>query len=500
MSLKVNEKNKQPYFPPYFDENDRLLKIQKLIPTIESIYKMYADKYHIPGYAFGIMLDSALIYSGSGGYIDIDRQIPATCRSMFRIASITKSLTAMAILLLRDQGGLRLDDPVYLYIPEIERQQLTDDSPSITIRDLLTHSSGLPEDNAWGDSKLAETEQALLSLIRNGLCFSNTNGVAYEYSNLGYTLLGYIIQKVTQIPYQVFIEKNIWDSLGIKYAEWEFTRISADQLAHGYQWNNGEWVKQELLSNGIYGAMGGMITSIESFSKYVAFHQNAWPPRSEFETGPVRRSTVREMHQPWRFNKITLENKEATNDTTYFAEAYGYGLTRSCDGRGNIYVGHSGGLPGFGCNWTIMPEHGIGVILFANLTYAPAYEINYCVLQELCNKAKLKQRKLPPSHILKKYKDELIKLIPNWNLARESCMFAANFFKDYSLNTLIEESQAFFKKNGRITYVSDVFPQGQLRGYFIMEGENNDLKISFSLTPENLPLIQQLQISEISKV
>src|SRR6202023_1605842 len=103
------------------------------LPIIDSIYKQYAEKNHFPGYAFGIMVDGQLIYTGSGGYTDIKKHTPVTPQSLFRIASMTKSFTAMAILKLRDEGKLKLDDPVYLYIPEIKNQKLTHDPPVITI-------------------------------------------------------------------------------------------------------------------------------------------------------------------------------------------------------------------------------------------------------------------------------------------------------------------------------------------------------------------------------
>src|SRR5437899_3048584 len=98
------------YFPPYFQDKNRLAKIQLMFSKIETMYQEHAKTYHFPGYAFGIMLDGKLIHTGSGGYTDIQKKIPATHQSMFRIASVTKSFTAMAILKLRDQGKLNLDD------------------------------------------------------------------------------------------------------------------------------------------------------------------------------------------------------------------------------------------------------------------------------------------------------------------------------------------------------------------------------------------------------
>ncbi len=263
----------QRYNTPVFTDADRLKRMEALFPAIEKMYQAYAEKNHFPGYTFGIMLDGKLVFTGSGGYTDLEKKIPATTKSMFRIASMSKSFTAMAILQLREQGKLKLDDPLWLYIPEMKGQQLTADAPPITIRNLMTHSAGFPEDNPWGDRQLADTDEELLALIKKGITFSNDPGIAYEYSNLGFAMLGYIIKKVTGIPYSEYVAQHIWKPLGMEQASYEYATVPARQLAHGYRWLNNSWREEALLHDGIYGAMGGMITSLESFSQYVELHQ-----------------------------------------------------------------------------------------------------------------------------------------------------------------------------------------------------------------------------------
>ena len=506
LSLNVYGQNKTvalnpnaAYQPPAFEDGGRLKKMEVFFPIVEKIYKAYAEKNHFPGYAFGIMLDGKLVYSGSGGYSDIDKKIPATTQSMFRIASMSKSFTAMAILKLRDEGKLKLDDPVSNYIPEMKGQKLTTDAPEITIKNLLTHSAGFPEDNPWGDRQLADTDADLIVLIKKGISFSNDPGVAYEYSNLGFAMLGYIIKKVTGIPYSEYIEKNIWKPLGMNQAQWEYTRVPAKDLAHGYRWINDNWREEILLHDGIYGAMGGMITSVESFSKYVALHQAAWPVRNDAETGPVKRSSIREMHQPWRFNGLNANYQYPGGRVCATSSAYAYGLgwTRDCEGR--EYIAHSGGLPGFGSNWRILPEYGLGVILFANVTYAPTTPPNFSVLDTLIRLAQLKPRQLPASNILTRRRNELVKLLPDFTNAESSGIFAENFFSDYFTDVMKKEANAIFANAGKITKVGEVVPDNQLRGYFIMEGVKANIWVSFTLTPENPGLIQEYHIRGIDK-
>lgn len=498
--LIAHSQSNQSYLPPVFTDHHRVKKIQAVTPIIDEIYKKYAEKNHFPGYAFGIVVDGKLVYTGSGGYLDINQKNPVTAHSLFRIASMTKSFTAMAILKLRDEGKLKLDDPVYFYIPELKDQQLTQDAPVITIRDLLTHSAGFPQDDPWGDRNLSKTDEELMALLKKGVSFSNVSGTKYEYSNLAFTILGHIIKKVSGMSYQEYIAKNIWQPLGMKQVAWDFAKVPPAELAHGYKWTNDHWKEEPLLHDGVFGAMGGMITSIESFSQYLALHQSAWPPRDDAENGPIKRSSIREMQQPWRFGELNPRYQYLDGRECAMASAYGYGLMWFQNGEAKTYVGHAGGLPGFGSNWLIMPEYGIGIILFANATYAPATEVNFQALETLIKEAQLTPRQLPPSHLLQERQNALMKLLPDWKGADTSDIFAENFFMDSSLEDLKKETADYFTKAGKIIHIGEIIPENQLRGYFIIKGEKADIKISFTLTPQNPALIQKYQIEEVQSL
>lgn len=490
----------QTYKPPVFNDPDRLKKIEAIYPVIDKIYKEYAGQNHFPGLVYGIVVDGKLVHAGGVGYTELTGKAEAGSQSEFRIASMSKSFTAMAILKLRDEGKLHLDDPVSLYIPEAKNmKRLTKDAPPLTIRNLLTHTAGYPEDNPWGDRQLANTDAQLVALYKKGISFSNDPGIGYEYSNLGFATLGYIIKKVTGESYQKYITDNILKPLGMTHTYYEYTRVPKNQLAHGYRWLDGKWVEQPMLHDGSYGAMGGMITSIEDFAKYMSFHLSAWPPRDDRETGPIKRSSVREMQYPWDVNGANSSYHTANGRLYPFVSAYCYGLRwrRYVDAMTGI--GHTGGLPGFGSEWTIYPEYGIGVVCFANLTYANAGTVNLQVADTLIRSSGIKMRQLPPSDILTKRRDDLMKILPEWNNAKASGIFAINFFMDYFPDKLKAEATGIFDKAGKITSVGEVVPENQLRGYFILKGEQTDIKISFTLTPENPALIQEYHIAIVSK-
>ncbi len=490
----------QTYKAPVFNDPDRLKKIEATFGVIDKIYKEYAEQNHYSGLVYGIVVDGKLVHAGGLGFTELQNKIAAGQGSAFRIASMSKSFTAIAILKLRDEGKLRLDDPIYLYIPEARNmKKLTKDAPPITIRNLLTHTAGYPEDNPWGDRQLANTDQQLIDLYKKGISFSNDPGLGYEYSNLGFATLGYIIKKVTGISYQQYITQNILRPLGMNHTWYEYSKVPKELLAHGYRWLDGKWVEQPMLHDGSYGAMGGMITTIEDFSKYMAFHLSAWPPRDDAEQGPVKRSSVREMQYPWDFNGLNTTYHTVNGRSAPFASAYCYGLRWRRYADGTTAVGHTGGLPGFGSEWTVYPEYGIGVVSFANLTYASAGAVNLQVADTLLRLSGIQPRQLPPSDILTKRKNQLLKVLPEWNNANASGIFAMNFFMDYFPDKLRAEAEAIFAKAGKINSVGEVVPENQLRGYFILDGEQAKIKVSITLTPENPALIQEYHISLLGK-
>lgn len=491
------------YQSAFFTDAGRMEKIMQAFPVMDKIFKDYADSNHLPGVAYGLVVDGKLVYKGNIGYTDIDKKIPVTSSSLFRIASMSKSFAAMAIMKLRDEGKLNLDDPAYFYIPELKNLKYpTADAPHITVRHLMSHSAGFPEDNPWGDRQLADTDKDLIELISKQISFSNPPGIAYEYSNLGFALLGKIITAVSGIQYQEYIKKNILEPLGMKTTTYEYADVAPEKLAHGYRWLNNKWNEEELLhdtKDGSWGAMGAMISSIDEFANYMAFHMSAWPPNNAKDDGPIKRSSVREMHHPWRIsgfnpNYAFPDGRICAVTTAY---CFGLGWMKDCDGK--TYIAHSGGLPGFGSQWRMMPDYGIGIVSFANRTYAPMGFVNLKILDTIIKMAGLQPRQLPPSKILEQRKNELLKILPDWNNAEKSGIFAENFFPDYPIDTLKKQASELYAKAGKILAVKEMKPENQLRGSFLIEGEKINIEIYFTLSPENPPLIQEYHIREVPK-
>lgn len=482
------------YKPPVFMNDNRVEKIKEIAPEIQKLIEEHAKERNIPGIAWGIVVDDELVIDSATGLINLKNEFPATTRSCFRIASMTKSFTAMGIMKLRDEGKLSISDPAAKYIPEISGlEYLTSDASTIDIEDLLTMTAGFPEDNPWGDRQLEEPDQMLIDLLAEGISFSNPPSYQYEYSNTGYATLGKIISIVSGIPYQEYIRENILQPLGMEQTYWEYDSVAEDQLAIGYRWEDEQWKLEPMLHDGSYGAMGGLITTIEDFSKYVSFHLSALPPRSVEDSGPVKRSTLREMQTP-QFSRLYADAMDLNDDPCSAISGYGFGLSIAEDCHGLRRVSHGGALPGFGSNYVFFPEYGVGIMAFCNLTYTSPYPLAK-IAKLLFETIEIQPRELPPSDILVERQEQVVQWIQSWDKDLEAAILAENFFLDKSRDTRISEIQEVLNQAGTIHTLKEMKPLNQLRGSFKYDTENGTIDIFFTLTPESTPMVQYLNIS-----
>lgn len=166
----------------------------------------------VPGITVGVVKDQELIWSKGFGSLDVKKNLPATPATVFSICSISKLFTSIAIMQLYDQGKLRLDDSVSVYLPKYNLKQQFKTSGPVTIRGLLTHSSGLPRESEYpywtGPDFPFPTQQQITDKLgsQQTLYPSSTY---FQYSNLGMTLLGEVVEKVSGKPYDVYVEDNI---------------------------------------------------------------------------------------------------------------------------------------------------------------------------------------------------------------------------------------------------------------------------------------------------
>jgi CubicO group peptidase (beta-lactamase class C family) len=483
------------YSPARFTDPARVEKLQSAFPAIDSLFSAFARNSHVPGIAYGVLVDGKLVHARTAGLRDVESNSPVDSASVFRIASMTKSFTALSILKLREEGKLSLDDPAERYVPELAGLVYpTTDSPRLTIRHLLSHAEGFPEDNPWGDQQLNRTDEEMAAMMRSGIPFSNPPGIAYEYSNYGFAILGRIVAQVSGQPYAAYLKQHILQPLGMTSTTMEAAEVTPQRLAKGYRWEDERWKPEPPLPDGAFGAMGGVLTSIDDLAKWVGYLMSAWPPRSEAETGPVRRASVREMQQIWRPRPARVTETGRDSVTTLYSGGYGYGLgiTQTCDF--DHVVAHSGGLPGYGSQMRWLPNYGVAIIALGNRTYTGWGDVISDALAALSRTGGLKPREPSASAALDSARDAVSRLVLSWNDALADSIAAMNLYLDEAKDRRQHAIAALLGEVGQCRADGAFVVENALRGQWIMPCERGRLRVAITLAPTMPPKVQYLSV------
>lgn len=481
--------------PPRFEDPARGAKLAAAFPEIEKIFAEAVEKQHIPGAAIGIVIDEELVFTKGFGVRDVAAKAPVDADTVFRIASMTKSFTAIAILKLRDEGKLSLDDAVSRYVPELrDLAKATGDAPALTIRHLLSHSEGFPEDNPWGDRQLSLSDEAFARRLKAGIPFSNAPGVAFEYSNTGFAILGRVVARVSGMRYRDYVDQNVLRPLGMTSTKWEAASVPADRLAKGYRRENDASIEEPALADGAYGAMGGLLSTVRDLARYTSFFLSVWPPRDGPETGPLRRSSAREMQQVARFAGGTATRDTVDGPLRMGAGGYAFGLGSSQSCRFRLVVGHGGGLPGYGSGMRWLPEHGVAIVALGNLTYAGWGRPTSTAFEALDRTGALKPRVPQPSAALLSAQAGVNKLVLEpWSDALADGLAADNLF----LDTPKEKRKAAFldlrARHGACRPAGPIEAQNALRGAWKLACDRGVIRVEITLAPTMPPRVQELE-------
>jgi CubicO group peptidase (beta-lactamase class C family) len=471
-------------------------RLAEAFAGVDRLFNGFMTDRHVPGAAWGIVVDGQLAHVGVSGLRDVAAKAPVDADSVFRIASMTKSFTAMSILKLRDEGKLSLDDPAERYVPEMAGMKYpASDAPKITIRHLLSHAEGFPEDNPWGDRQLADTDEQLSQMLRGGIPFSNAPGIAYEYSNLGFAILGRIVSNVSKVKYQEYVAVNILRPLGMSATTLEPSDVAANRLVHGYRWEDEQWKNEPLLSNGSFGSMGGMLTSVRDLSRYVGVFLSAWPYHDGPETAPIRRSSLREMQHLWSPAPSAVTRDRSTGALQLTSGGYGYGLrvAQNCSFR--TIVSHTGGLPGFGSVMTWLPDYGVGIVAFGNLTYTGWGGIATTGLETLVKTADWHPRQPLPSPALTDAREKVSRLVAKWDDRLADSIAAENLFLDQTRDRRHAEIERLRATVGACAPGSGFDTiENALRGSWTMSCEKGQLEVAITLAPTLPPKVQFLSV------
>ena len=464
----------------------------------------WLKKSRSPGLAFGVVADGKLIYFRGLGAREWTSKAKVDLDTAFRIASMTKSFIGLAALQLRDQGKLSLDEPAEKYLPELKGLRYpTADSPKMTVRHLLSHAAGLPEDNPSADLRMPMTDAEFEAVLKRGLSFSAAPGTQFEYSNLAFALAGRLVQRVSGVRFQDLVTEQILKPLGMTSTVWSAAALPADRRSPGYgrkgaptpgaglarHDQDDEPHEEPDIADGTWAAIGGLWTTPRDYAHYVAFQLQAWPPRDGAEEGPVRRASVRESHEVQRsahFRAGLRDGKVRVRSSGY---GLGWGVAESCEI--DRIITHTGGLPGYGSVVRLLPDQNVGLFAFANLTYSAPTSLTQDIEDDLRRAGLLPARPAAASAQLIAARDAVFALYEKWDAAAAAPLFDRTFTYYKPLEKLRAELAGLVARHGRCR-LEDLVPENFLRGVNRLSCDRGSVEMTLTLTSEAPPLVQSL--------
>ena len=313
------------------------------IPALDEVVKKHMDELNLPGIAIGIVKAGEPYYAKGYGYASIKEDKRVAAATTFHTASISKVFTALAIMRLRDQGKLRLEQTVEEVLPDLP--YANDETREITLRQLLNHTSGLPDVKGYDWSSAKSDEVALANYFHSILLENDSSpGTEIQYSNLGYDLLGLVVAKVSGESFEDYVEREILRPAGMSVSDFRYFRLDPENTAQPYTKN----------------LLGGVVP------------QKIYPYNREHAPSSTLNASAEDMTR-WMADFLRCLPKEAslmemTRPSTELGDWIGLGFQRF-DVQGKRGIGHFGGDRGFRSYLLMLPEEEIGIVVLGNCDY-----------------------------------------------------------------------------------------------------------------------------------
>ena len=328
---------------------------------------------HVPGLSLAVVKDGHVIYARGFGARRLKDNAPATPDTLYGVGSCTKSFTALAIMQLVQQGKLSLKDPVKKHLPEFKVGK--EENP-ITIHNLLTHSSGIP-DLSGADIEISR----LMELREKWVPFSSFEdlllhvngakdevaaepGIRFFYLNEGYELLGMIIERVSQMRYESYVRDKILKPLKMNrstFLKEEFEKDQDVMTPYFVEKKDGTLVATPTIHpiSRLSYANGGLMSSVMELTTYLVTNMNhgIFGDAKLLDSG-----LMQEMHKPH------IQTNWASIIPTHFGKLwYGYGWTMNDDFFGHVLIGHDGSTRASSANLSFLTDLNVGVVYACNV-------------------------------------------------------------------------------------------------------------------------------------
>jgi CubicO group peptidase (beta-lactamase class C family) len=479
--------------------------------SMDTLVAGYHQRGGQPGLAYGIVVGGELVHAAGLGERYLGGS-PPDAGTVFRIASMTKSFTASAILALRDEGALNLDDLAETYVPELrDWPPAAPDAARISIRHLLTMTAGFPTDDPWGDRQQGLPLDAFAAFLARGVRFNWAPGTRFEYSNLGFAILGRVITAVTGASYPDYVRDQLLGPLGMTRTGYEAGEFGEHDLARGYRRSPGGWLELPFEPCGAFAPMGGIFSCVADLSRWVTGFAAAFPPGDAAAGGrhPVLRASRREMQLPQVVTGWAAEPSFPGDGAATPPAAYGFGLFVSEHPVLGRIVSHSGGYPGFGSNMCWHPATGTGVIALGNSTYSPMAPLAARVLEAVLRQdpppscgydvalAPVGVRGPAPWPETLAARDAVAGLLRSWDDAEAERLFSPNVAQDVPFAERQRRIAVVRERIGPFRDDAERGPEFDTPAHcrWWLAGEHGTVQVQIQLTPERPPRVQSLTLA-----
>jgi CubicO group peptidase (beta-lactamase class C family) len=330
-------------------------ELKALIERLDGRASAELAKDKVGSVTVGVVSGSHLVWTKSYGLADVEKKIPATADTVYRIGSITKQFTALMLLQLVQEGKVHLSDPVEKYFPEVNKiQGRLPNAPPITLVQLATHTSGLeaePENlEKYLEGPVSEWEKVLIAALPQTR-YADEPGTLFAYSNVGYAILGAALSRAAGQPYTEYVKQRIFLPLGMKDSFFEPDDKIRSRISRGYINEEGkldtETAEREHQGRGYKVPNGAIYSTVGDMAKFVAFEMGEDVPQV------LKKETLEES-----FERLVTVNPG-------FKRGYGIGFQVLRLGDVILY-GHSGGLAGYQAEAYFNRGSRIGVIILRN--------------------------------------------------------------------------------------------------------------------------------------
>lgn len=445
-------------------------------PLIEEIAVQVMREFTLDSLQWGLVAGNQLLTSGAtGSFTDLSTR--------YRIASMTKSFTAAAVLSLRDEGILSIDLPIDEYATELNIISHTPLGTRITIRHLLSMTSGLATDDPWADRHLNATTDEMNALYQNGAVFAFEPGTHFEYSNLGFALIGRVVKQITGRRIRDFVDERFLQPLQMTSTTWD--PPTHHEWARPTRVEDGAIIADGLepLNDGEIAPMGGLWSTVGDLARWVIWLNQA---HNNFDACTAQlnvasRLDMQVMHS--YAGVIALDGEKAPT-------GYGYGLMMRDDPTLGTVNSHSGGLPGYGSNMRWLAGRAIGVVAVSNTTYAPMSVFTHRVLKMLHNANLIPTQKIAVSDVLQQRSEQLVALFNQWSIEQAQALFADNVALDESLERRQSAAQKFVSEHGLLV-IKSILPSSQIEAIIHLV---NGRKIEVLLGPLHSAPVQRYEL------